>query len=488
MKTDSQILFFAQTIRCILLFVAFLDAGLNDRALSGQRLLAQDSCDCLDRDFTVPPNGKENRKSRENQKTLSPRTFQISNNIQPVVVDTIFMNIPDPSGICSDGKSFWVPNYSAVAGSMEIYRIDIHSRIITDSIPAPDQWTTGMAWDGSSLWVTGVDYLLPRPWSCLIRMSKTGQVFGYYSSAYSCYWAGIAWDGTYLYYGINTCRVDESRQTSMIFKATSDSAVIIDSIPPPSGNINGLVYDRGCFWYCDLLTQTIYRITAKGEVITSFPSPGQYPSGLAIEKGYLWNTDILNKCIYQIDIGIAPPIPRLLAGSVVDTSVELSWTVSPADDLKQYNIYRATLNEPSQAVCIDSVSRLQTSYTDRHIVRGEMWYWVSAVDTVGIESHFSKQVSLQVLPPLPENYRLDQNFPNPFNSRTEIRFGLPVSTSVTLKIYDAIGREVATLSSERLSPGVYSRIWDASRMPSGVYFYRLRAGTFDETKKLVMIK
>jgi hypothetical protein len=86
------------------------------------------------------------------------------------------------------------------------------------------------------------------------------------------------------------------------------------------------------------------------------------------------------------------------------------------------------------------------------------------------------------------NYQLNQNYPNPFNPSTIISFNLPTRTFVTLKIFDLLGREVATLISEELSAGNYSRQWNASKLPSGIYFYRLQAGSYAQSKKLVLLK
>ncbi len=88
----------------------------------------------------------------------------------------------------------------------------------------------------------------------------------------------------------------------------------------------------------------------------------------------------------------------------------------------------------------------------------------------------------------PGGYSLEQNFPNPFNPTTQIRFEVPVSGFVSLKIFDVLGREVATLVNERKSPGTYEVQFDGSKLPSGIYFYRLEAGSFVETKKLVLLK
>lgn len=88
----------------------------------------------------------------------------------------------------------------------------------------------------------------------------------------------------------------------------------------------------------------------------------------------------------------------------------------------------------------------------------------------------------------PTQYELNQNYPNPFNPSTTISFNIPLKSFVTLKVFDIIGREVATIVSEEMSAGTYSRKWNATNPSCGIYFYRLQAGTFIETKKLVLLK
>ncbi|HEV8539175.1 MAG TPA: S8 family serine peptidase, partial [Bacteroidota bacterium] len=96
--------------------------------------------------------------------------------------------------------------------------------------------------------------------------------------------------------------------------------------------------------------------------------------------------------------------------------------------------------------------------------------------------------SIATSPTAPARFELYQNFPNPFNPLTVIRYQLPVISHVTLKVYDVLGREVATIVSEELKPGVYTRGWDASGMASGAYYYRLTAGRLVETKILLLVK
>lgn len=98
--------------------------------------------------------------------------------------------------------------------------------------------------------------------------------------------------------------------------------------------------------------------------------------------------------------------------------------------------------------------------------------------------------------PLPERFELRQNYPNPFNPRTSFEFRVSSGSTklsagsefVTLKVLDVLGREVATLVDEYRQPGTYLAQWDASGLPSGVYFYGIQAGGFSDTKKMVLSK
>jgi Dockerin type I domain/Secretion system C-terminal sorting domain len=89
---------------------------------------------------------------------------------------------------------------------------------------------------------------------------------------------------------------------------------------------------------------------------------------------------------------------------------------------------------------------------------------------------------------LPATFELQQNYPNPFNPATTIKFSLPHAGHVTLKVFDLVGREIATLVDKELTAGRYDAHWDATSVESGVYFYQLRAGEFVETKRLVLVK
>ena len=88
----------------------------------------------------------------------------------------------------------------------------------------------------------------------------------------------------------------------------------------------------------------------------------------------------------------------------------------------------------------------------------------------------------------PAKYSLSQNYPNPFNPTTNVQFSMSNVQYVSLKVFDILGKEVSTLVNETLQPGTYETTFDGSQFSSGTYFYKLSAGDFSETKKMLLIK
>jgi hypothetical protein len=89
---------------------------------------------------------------------------------------------------------------------------------------------------------------------------------------------------------------------------------------------------------------------------------------------------------------------------------------------------------------------------------------------------------------LPSRFELTQNYPNPFNPTTTIQFAVPQSGRVTVTVFDLLGREIALLVDEDLGPGRFTVTWNAAGAASGTYFYRLTAGTFVETKRMLLLR
>ena len=86
------------------------------------------------------------------------------------------------------------------------------------------------------------------------------------------------------------------------------------------------------------------------------------------------------------------------------------------------------------------------------------------------------------------SYHLYQNYPNPFNPSTRIDYQLPASALVIVKVFDILGKEIETLVDEHQNAGNHSVLFNASNLPSGVYLYKIKAGTYHDTKKLLLLK
>ena len=108
-------------------------------------------------------------------------------------------------------------------------------------------------------------------------------------------------------------------------------------------------------------------------------------------------------------------------------------------------------------------------------------FWYSTIDLVTSVEQIEDEL-------LPTEFRLEQNYPNPFNPSTTIRFALPKTSNVTIKIYDVLGRQVATLVDEKYQPGVYKIIFEAGELASGLYIYRIQTQSFTQSRKLMLLK
>jgi len=127
------------------------------------------------------------------------------------------------------------------------------------------------------------------------------------------------------------------------------------------------------------------------------------------------------------------------------------------------------------------------SFVDANPPAGKVLYKLKQIDFDGT-FEYSKAVEVNV--ETPQEFRLAQNYPNPFNPSTVINYQLPKDGNVTLKVYDMLGREVATLVNEYQKPGIYNYKFSIAnyQLPSGIYIYQLKAGNFIETKKLMILK
>lgn len=162
------------------------------------------------------------------------------------------------------------------------------------------------------------------------------------------------------------------------------------------------------------------------------------------------------------------------------------WDGGALDELSGYRVMLAGRGE------IATVA--DTSYAYIVEESGDYDFWIVAVYDGGVadsSNHFRVTVSLSSEHSsslVPEQFYLSQNFPNPFNPTTHIEYGLPQAAHVSLHVYDVLGRTVAILQNGNQTAGTYRVAFDAQRMGSGVYFYRIQAGNFEQIRKMLLIR
>ncbi len=128
---------------------------------------------------------------------------------------------------------------------------------------------------------------------------------------------------------------------------------------------------------------------------------------------------------------------------------------------------------------------LSYSFTDAGVQSGYYTYRLKQID---LDGTFEYSDEIQVEVTIPDVFALEQNYPNPFNPSTRIDFSLAVDSKVSLKVFDVLGQEVATLINSELVAGSHNVEFSAANINSGVYFYILQTGDYVETKKMVLMK
>lgn len=186
--------------------------------------------------------------------------------------------------------------------------------------------------------------------------------------------------------------------------------------------------------------------------------------------------------------------PHNLEANLSGNDLTLTWQPPATGTVLSYNIYRS----PETPVIINNqnliFSTSQNSYSEQIIMTGTNYFYVvTAVYDEG-ESLPSNEASVALTgiqtfsDGTPYQFSLYQNFPNPFNSSTKIRFSIPEMSSVCLKILDILGGEISTLVQQELDKGNFEINVDMMNLPSGIYFYRLQVGNFADTKKMILLR
>lgn len=274
-------------------------------------------------------------------------------------------------------------------------------------------------------------------------------------------------------------------------------------------------------------TQTIYLSRNRGgwEVLQSIDGGTNWstistglPSNVEI-KQLVFDTELSNwprylyastaAGVYRIDL--KPFAPVNVAVANYNNNPRVTWATNPETDLAAtpYKVYRK-INYSDGSLFQDwtQIATVSgTSYVDNTIgvmpkpYQYVVYYKMTATDLAGSQSDFSNTTQISVHDlfwkqggadnqglPTPEVFLLSQNHPNPFNPTTTINYQLPEDSYVLIKVFDMLGRDVATLVDEYKTTGYHTMQFDGSKISSGVYIYKMVAGKFVSTKKFSLMK
>jgi hypothetical protein len=197
------------------------------------------------------------------------------------------------------------------------------------------------------------------------------------------------------------------------------------------------------------------------------------------------------------EVSITAPLktPTGLTGVAQPTGkVSLAWT-NNSTALAGFIIQRSK-NSTTDYTEIARIGKDSTVYNDSNIQNSVQYYYRIAAYKNSLQSHSSNEISVigdvtgisNLVLGIPDEFQLCQNFPNPFNPTTKIRFGLPTESTISITIYNILGAEVMTIFTGFRRAGYHEVVFNAGSLPSGMYVYQLRAGEFIQTKKMVLLK
>jgi len=201
-----------------------------------------------------------------------------------------------------------------------------------------------------------------------------------------------------------------------------------------------------------------------------------------------WYVDDIGVVVY----GIIPVELNSFTALMQNNNILLNWSTSSETNNVGFDIERRSANNNSGWQKIGFVPGKGTTtekssynFTDLNPVEGKSYYRLRQIDLDGTTKVFNAvEVDFNVV----REYSLSQNFPNPFNPETEISFALAKLDYVTLKIYNILGSEVATLVNEFMESGKHTIKFNASALTSGVYLYTIKSGNFTATRKMILLK
>jgi hypothetical protein len=222
---------------------------------------------------------------------------------------------------------------------------------------------------------------------------------------------------------------------------------------------------------------------------------------------YVSSLNMMGEDNYSINVEEGSILPVELVSftsSITGVSVNLNWQTATEVNNYGFDVERLFVIGQQSLVKWERIgfveghgncnSPQQYSFIDVNPPDGNLQYRLKQIDTDGRYKYYSTTAEVDFsltdvkMSKLPKEFSLAQNYPNPFNPSTNIQYTVSSTQHITLKIYDVLGNEMASLVNEEKTPGNYEVRFDGSNLAAGVYFYRLNAGSFTSTKKFMLTK
>ncbi len=301
--------------------------------------------------------------------------------------------------------------------------------------------------------------------------------------------------------------INEGTPRAFVVNGNITTAAV--GVPAAPTSLNAVVINYGRIdlsWQDNANNETSYTLQRTTDTTASWSNAAILPanttsdfdSGLVDGTKYFYrvfgSNSSGNSGFSNVVSGITPmrPPTNLNVSQIPGGEIKLTWQDNSNSEVGYY-IERKLGSSGTYAV-IDSVGANVSTYTDTKGVPGNDYFYRVRGYNLVCTSTYSNEVNLTLTgvksngTGIPDKFDVSQNYPNPFNPSTVITYQVPVSSVVTLKVYDMLGKEIRTLVNESKNAGYYSAVFVASNLPSGVYFYRMQAGKYSETKKLTVLK
>jgi len=297
-----------------------------------------------------------------------------------------------------------------------------------------------------------------------------------------------------------------------IIRSGLATVLTLDGLPPSvfnfritdCGNGTSLLAEWDSVYVSDLYRYKVHVGTQPGVYTTSFlqTNTSATINGLTTGIDYYVGVSTIDLAgnespiIEQSEIPLAVPRPPSgITAEGVDNGIVVTWEPNSEMDLKGYNVFRLRYPDTSFVLLTGEPIR-DCAWTDTLFTTGTCSYYVTAVDSTDLASAPSDTVSASPIVGIAKNagvsspvaIALYANYPNPFNPSTVIRYSLPENGYVSLTVFDAVGRKIATLVDGMKAAGTHSIQWDARKQASGIYYATLQVGEHARTIRMVLVR